>query len=133
MRSVYFLFYFLIGLLKTGQGQSINISEPQPFFMAINVSNIDTTIHWYQQNLGMILKNKLDVPERGFKQANLERSHLQIELVELSSSLSGKELLQKKNSGKSIQGFIKFDFKVKDIDNWYSYLNKKKSGWWETS
>jgi len=102
----------------------VTLSDPKPSFIALTVSNIDSSILWYQDNLGMLLQNKVDSRERGFKQANLIRAKMQIELVELDSSISVLSL-EKHFSGKNIQGFTKFGFSVTDFDNWYSIMKNK--------
>ncbi len=117
---------FLLLISKLSFCQSPELSNPKPFFISISISNIDTSIQWYHNNLGMTVKNRIDSRERGFKQANLERFQMQIELVELDSSISRHEEILKAFGGRSIQGFTKFGFTVIDFNNWYSFFSEKK-------
>jgi uncharacterized glyoxalase superfamily protein PhnB len=105
--------------------QSKKLDDLQPYFIAITVSNIDTSIAWYENNFRAKLLNRAASQERGLNQANLKGPGLLIELVKLNSSIS-KEEIKKQFGNKGTQSFTKFGFKVKDFDGWYSYLKNKK-------
>ena len=121
-----FVLIFLVTCCYSGGfAQSSKLPEPHSSFAAIIVSNIDSSINWYCSNLGMVLKNKTISKERGFKQANLIRAQIHIELIELNSTVSKKDILKNSRS-KDIRGFVKFGFVVKGFADWYSYLVKQK-------
>jgi len=62
----------LILISITGYSQNKKLSNPEPYFTAIIVSNIDTAIYWYSDKLGFEVLNQVDLVERGIKQANLK-------------------------------------------------------------
>lgn len=93
----------------------VSAQEVKPYFSAIIVSNIDSSINWYKKVFDLKLRNRTDAPERGFIQANLENREMLIELIQVDSSLSRKGILAYHSQGTRIRGFMKFGFVVKDI------------------
>ena len=61
----------LIIVLFVVFGNDLTAQEFKPYFSAIIVGNIDSSISWYKKVLGLELRNRTDSPERGFIQANL--------------------------------------------------------------
>lgn len=106
--------------------QEIPLSEPKPAFIALIVSDIDSSISWYSNNLGMSLRNRVDDKEKGFKQANMIRTYLQVELIQVDSSIASQKIQQTYFPGKRIEGYMKFGFKVTDFDKWHYYLQQRK-------
>lgn len=106
--------------------QSDSLPDPEAYFSAIIVNDIESSITWYSNNLGLKLLNKVDSEERGFKQANLKRGNVLIELIELKSSLSQKTLLESHPKKTKIEGFFKFGFRVSEFDKWVAALKKSK-------
>lgn len=100
----------------------VHAQDLKPFFSAIVVSNIDSSIAWYKKVLGLKLRNRTDAPERGFIQANLNNEEMLIELIEVDSSLSGPGILEQYPAKTRIRGFMKFGFIVKDIDSLFKQL-----------
>lgn len=68
--------------------QKTFLSDPQPYFSAFIVSNIDSSASWYQDILGFELITITENKERGFYQSNLRRGESLIELIQLSGTLS---------------------------------------------
>jgi hypothetical protein len=125
MKNTFIIIVGFFGFCISGFAQPTKLSEPHSCFIAMVVSNIDTSVNWYRSNLGMKLKNRVESKERGFKQANLTRSQIHIELIELNSMVSKKDV-SKNEPNKEIQGVVKFGFVVKDFNNWYSQMLKQK-------
>ncbi|MDY8138234.1 VOC family protein [Aquimarina sp. 2201CG5-10] len=111
----------------TGYSQDKNLSDLKPYFTAIVVSDIDVSIQWYEDKLGFKVRNKTEVEERGLKQANLQRADAIIELIQLKSSLSPKDILKEKPRGTFINGYFKFGFAVSDFDQWIKHLSESKA------
>lgn len=105
-----------------GFTQPDKLSDPEPYFSAIIVENIDTSIDWYGKILGYEIINKVDMSDRGFRQANLKRGDSLLELIELSTALSPAELLSDKPARTRIKGFFKFGFTVSAFDDWMKFL-----------
>ena len=109
----------ILSIVITG---SLHGQELKPFFSAIVVSNIDSSISWYKKILGLELRNRTDAPERGFIQANLYNKEMLIELIQIDSSLSRTAILERYTSRTRIRGYMKFGLVVKDIDVLYQKL-----------
>ena len=110
---------FILFVLVAG---AVNAQDMKPYFSAIVVSNIDSSISWYKKILGLQLRNRTDAPERGFIQANLHNKEMLIELIQVDSSLSGSKILENHPPRTRIRGFMKFGFYVKDIESLYKQL-----------
>ena len=100
----------------------VHAQDMKPFFSAVVVSNIDSSIAWYKKVFELQLRNRTDAPERGFIQANLHNKEMMIELIQVDSSLSQNRILEKHPQKTRIRGFMKFGFVVKDIDDLYKKL-----------
>lgn len=123
MKQVFILLYlFLVPLINFGQEKSL--PNPEAYFSAIIVNDIETSIVWYSSNFGFKVLNKIDSEERGFKQANLKCGNMLIELIELDSSLSPTSLLENYPKKTKIDGFFKFGFLVSEFDNWIENLKQ---------
>ncbi|MDX1478864.1 MAG: VOC family protein [Saprospiraceae bacterium] len=101
--------------LLSAQTSSDTSSLPVPSFLAIIVSDIDTSIDWYQEVLGLTLRNRIDVAERGLRQANLHSPTTQLELIQLDAAVPPDTLLAAR-PGARLTGFFKFGFTVPDLD-----------------
>ena len=96
--------------------QEPDLPDPQPYFSAFIVSNIDSSIYWYAEILGFELINKLENEQRGFKQSNLKRGEMLVELIELKTASVPEN---------RVQGIFKVGFMVEKFDNWIEYLKSK--------
>ena len=96
------------------------------YFSAIIVQDIDSAIAWYSKKLGFELVNRVDMPKRGFSQANLKRQGALIELIQTNKTLNPKDLLAGKPKKTKIGGFFKLGFQVADFDVWVKWLKKVK-------
>lgn len=115
MKKLIFIFFVITGGIMHAQ-------DMKPFFSAIVVSNIDSSIAWYKKVIGLELRNRTDAPERGFIQANLHNKEMLIELIQVDSSLPGSSILEKYPQKTRIRGFTKLGFVVKDIDGLFQRL-----------
>jgi catechol 2,3-dioxygenase-like lactoylglutathione lyase family enzyme len=96
--------------------------DPQPYFSAVVVSDLDSSAAWYQSALGLTARRRMSEPERGFRILELESRKLFVELIENKSSLAPKHLLAGKPEGTLIQGFFKIGFKVSHMDACINHL-----------
>ena len=67
--------------------QTEAIPPLSPHFSALIVEDIDKAIEWYQNTLGLELINKTENADFAFKQANLKRDAILIELIEFADVL----------------------------------------------
>ena len=114
----------LISFISYGQDESL--PNPEAYFSAIIVNDIESSISWYSNNFGFKVLNKIESEEKGFKQANLKCGNILIELIELDSSLSTKSLLKDHPKKTKIDGFFKFGFLVSEFDKWVENLRQSK-------
>lgn len=87
-------------------GQTSELPDPELYFSAIIVSNIDSSIAWYTRHLGLKQVNRVVNEEIGFKQSNLQRGKLWIELIESNSTLYKKDTLADHDRRTRIDGFF---------------------------
>ena len=107
-------------------GQIKPLPKPEAYFSAIIVSDIEASITWYSTSFGFTVLNKVVSEERGFKQASLQCGMILIELIELTSSLSPKNLLKNHPKKTKIEGFFKFGFLVSKFEKWVTHLKQLK-------
>ena len=103
----------------------VHAQDIKPFFSAIVVSNIDSSIGWYKKVLQLELRNRTDAPERGFIQANLHNKEMLIELIQVDSSLAAAGILKDYPPRTRIRGFMKIGFSVKDIEALFALLKQQ--------
>ncbi len=114
----------LIVLPATSCAQVHTLPDPKPSFAAIIVSNMKNSIEWYSEKLGFKVINQTESEERGFKQANLKRGSVHMELIALHNSITPGDILAKKPRGTKINGYFKFGFSVQAFDDWVEFLTK---------
>lgn len=119
------LLFSLFSLGTKVIAQEDKLSDPEPYFTAVIVSNLDRSISWYTNNLGFEVASKRDNIESGFRQANLKRGNALIELIELESAINPKDVVPNYNNKTKLLGIFKFGFKVSDFDRWMKYLDEK--------
>jgi catechol 2,3-dioxygenase-like lactoylglutathione lyase family enzyme len=111
----------LFFIVQSTQAQTDNYSAR--YFSAIIVSDMDTSIQWYSEVLEFEIENQVTNEIRGFRQANLKRGNVFLELIELNRSLSTKEIGDSKTR---IQGFFKFGFSVRQFDQLVGFLEQSQ-------
>ncbi|MEL7124498.1 MAG: VOC family protein [Bacteroidota bacterium] len=102
------------------------LSDPEAYFSALIVNDIEHSITWYTNNIGFEVLNNNEYPDAGLKQANLKRGNILIELIELNSAISAKEVIPDYNNKTRVQGIFKIGFLISDFDRWIDYLKKQK-------
>lgn len=107
-------------------GQPSQLPNPEAFFSAIIVSNMDTSLAWYTSNMGfeVVLENENE--DYGFRQVNLRRGDLLIELLQINSALAPADVIDGYTSKTKLTGFFKFGVQVENFDGWLSHLEKSK-------
>jgi hypothetical protein len=125
MKKTFIILNFILVSIF-GYGQNESLPDPEAYFSAIIVNDIESSITWYSNNFGFKVLNKIESEEKGFKQANLKRGSILIELIELESSLSPDSLLENYPKKTKIDGFFKFGFLVSEFEKWVEYLKQSK-------
>jgi hypothetical protein len=113
----------LTALIVTGAiTAKCQATEPVPYFSAVIVTNMDSSVVWYQSVFGLKVKNQMN--DGGNKVVILESGRMLLELLELKGSLTQKEILKGKSAETKIQGHFKIGFKVGDLDGFIKHLSR---------
>jgi len=121
------IFLLLIGLPFLTQAQTDTTKDLKAYFSATIVNDIDTSIKWYTAMLGFEVIDKIVSKKRGFKQSNLKRKGLLIELIELDKAITLKKTIPNYHDKMRFKGFFKIGFMVSDFDAWIAHLKKKNA------
>jgi catechol 2,3-dioxygenase-like lactoylglutathione lyase family enzyme len=117
---------FFIGFSFLSQAQTESTQDLKGSFSAIIVSDINTSIDWYSSVLGLKMLHKTESKERGFKQSNLKKGAISIELIELNKAINLKKEFPNFNNKMRFNGLFKIGFLVSNFDKWMLDLKKKK-------
>ena len=93
-----------------------NVLEPS--FVAVIVSDIDTSIAWYSRHLDLTLQDRTDRADFGFSQANLSNAAVHVELIQIKGSISADQVASAFGAKSRLQGVFKFGFRTGDFDDW---------------
>jgi catechol 2,3-dioxygenase-like lactoylglutathione lyase family enzyme len=95
-------------------GQPADLPPFKPYFGAVIVQDIDKAVAWYGKTLGYEVINRIDLPKRNIRQANLQREGALLELIQTGKTLHPKTLLANQPKKTKIGGFFKLGFQVTD-------------------
>ena len=104
--------------------QTKRLGEPKSFFFEVTVSDIDSSLAWYEKYLGLEFIERTDYPHLGYRQANIKSGLISVELIEPDSSVT-EEIIRENFAGKKLQGFSKIGFTVPDFTNWMGSMLEK--------
>jgi hypothetical protein len=110
-------------IVNTAFGQQSTSFQVDPYFYAIIVKNIDSSVNWYQFVLGLKTKFLPGTPQ-GIRVAILESPQIVLEIIENNAWLDPKEYLKGKPEGTRLHGYFKIGFKVTAMDSFIEHLNK---------
>jgi hypothetical protein len=113
----------LIGLSNTIQSQQAPSFRVDPYFSALIVKNIDSSVNWYRSVLGLKSRFLPGTPQ-GIKVAILESPQFVLEIIENNTWIDPKELLKGRPEGTRLHGYFKTGFRVTSMDSFIEYLNK---------
>src|SRR6188474_2510742 len=122
MKRKIILSLFIITTNTVNSQQSTSF-QVDPYFSALIVKNIDSSVKWYQSVLGLKTRFLPNTPQ-GIRVAILESPKIVLEIIENISWLDPKELLEGKPDGTRIQGYFKIGFKVTAMDSFIDHLKK---------
>ncbi|MFY0601146.1 MAG: VOC family protein [Cyclobacteriaceae bacterium] len=120
-----FIIISLVWLSISGYAQADLMDDLEAYFSAMIVSDIDSSISWYSNALGFEVINKVEFKERGFKQSNLKKGKILIELIELDNAVSPKDAIPDYSSKTRLIGFFKTGFLVSNFDKWMIHLESQ--------
>jgi len=122
MKKVLMLVALLSGYSLYGQ---IPVKKDiKPVLVAIQVSNLDSSIHFYTKYLGLQLAERKKFEDYHLEIAFLKNKDFELELVKNDSSIN-KNLVLKEKRATDITGFAKISFQVEEIEQIYNYLKSE--------
>ena len=116
---------FFLGM-QGADAQAEKLSDPEAYFAALIVRDMDESVRWYTTHLGMEVLRQAAYPDRGFKQANLQRGNILIEFIELDNALSAELVVPNFDSKTRMVGLFKIGFLLDDFDRWIDYLTNQE-------
>jgi len=122
MKNIIFLLTFII-IANTALSQQSSSFKIDPYFSALIVKNIDSSVNWYQSVLGLKTRFLPGTPQ-GIRVAILESPQIVLEIIENNAWLDTKEYLKGKPEGTRLHGYFKIGFKVTAMDGFIEHLNK---------
>ena len=90
--------------------------EQNSYFAAIVVTDFERSLNWYTETLDFEIVNQNNYETRGFKQANLKRETVRLELIELSSAVDPMKPYSDQTKKPIMTGLFKIGFSVSDFD-----------------
>lgn len=125
MKKLVFVLY-LVWLPFLSNAQKNSTPNLEAYFSAFIVTGIDVSIDWYSNVLGFTEINRVESIERGFKQSNLSRGNMLIELIELDKAINIKDVIPDYSTKMRTVGLFKIGFRVTDFEKWIDHLTTEK-------
>ena len=118
------LFISLLIFLSARAQSRINFSGKQ--FIALSVSNTDSTSKWYEDIFSLKLLKEIKTPDTRIHTRIIGNEQLVVEIIQTRNSKSLKELKLNKDQPFTVQGPFKYGFYVRDLTQVQAYLREKK-------
>src|ERR1700719_3921999 len=90
-------------------------SSPRPLHLGISVSNLEESVKWYSETLGLEPAKRLDLPEVQFRVAILEYQGFGVVLIEVKGSSKNPLAWKEPGPQHQTQGIVHFAFRVEDL------------------
>lgn len=68
--------------------QTNELPDPTPSFMAILVTQMDSSVAWYNHTLGFETFDQMNLEDRGIRIVNMKRGATHLELIQLNGTLN---------------------------------------------
>lgn len=96
-----------------------------PQFVGLSVADLDASVRWYQDTLGLRLAEKIQAPDGSARVAILRGEGLVMELLQHRQSVPVKKLAPDLAGAYLVQGIFKVGFHVWDLDGVVARLRKR--------
>ena len=106
-------------------GQNATSRILKPVLVAIQVSNLDSSIQFYSKYLGLQQVERKRFDDYHLEIAILKKKKFELELVKNDSSVNKTTVLKEK-SATDFTGFAKINFKIRQIEKFYNLLQSEK-------
>ncbi len=111
---------FLVAILPGWAGE-----PAAPYWLALTVSDAEASAAWYRDNLGFVIFDKMDLPERGMHIRFLKLNGFHLEIAQRGDSFAVKDKVPGKFKKSQVRGYFKFGLLVTDLDGLVTNLQKK--------
>lgn len=118
------LFIFLIAVLSINAQDKISFAGKQ--FIALSVSNTDSTSKWYEDLFALKLLKEIRTPDSRIHTRIIGNEQLVVEIIQTRNSKSLEQLKLNKDQPFTVQGPFKYGFYVRDLSQAQAYLREKK-------
>ena len=115
------LIVFAFSIFAVNAQDSV-LPDPEAYFSAIIVEDMDRSLAWYTEILGFEIINKQESANAGYQVANLKRAEILLEILELERAISPKTAIADYNEKTLLQGIFKTGFLVAEFDKWVVHL-----------
>lgn len=118
------LFICLFAVLSISAQGKISFAGKQ--FIALSVSNTDSTSKWYENVFDLKLLKEIKAPDNRIHTRIIGNEQLVVEIIQTRNSKSLEELRLNKDQPFAVQGPFKYGFYVRDLTQVHTYLREKK-------
>lgn len=118
------LFLCLFAVLSISAQNKISFAGKQ--FIALSVSNTDSTSKWYEDVFALKLLKEIKTPDSRIHTRIIGNEQLVVEIIQTRNSKSLEELKLNKDQPFTVQGPFKYGFYVRDLSQTLAYLREKK-------
>jgi catechol 2,3-dioxygenase-like lactoylglutathione lyase family enzyme len=123
MRLLFATFLFLATIPANAQKEPL--PKLDPYFTAIITKDLEASLPWYTEVLGFEVQDQAASEERGFKQANLQREGILLELIELDQAVVPEEALPGYTPRTRLTGLFKTGFLAPEFERWMDHFREK--------
>lgn len=108
---------YVVADVSQSYAQEASPLTAQPYFVALSVRDVDTSVAWYERVFGFEVTRSLDNTERGFRIRLLKRSGAFLELVENANAQAAHDLDASLTRPHLLYSIYKFGFLVDNLDS----------------
>jgi len=102
---------------------SIVIEKPILSLLGISVMDLNSSIEWYEDNLGFRFMRKFDISESGTHIILLRSNQFTLELDNFDKGMIEREKIESLQENQELIGINKFTLEVEDINNIQDHLS----------
>lgn len=116
------LVLFLLVTISLKVQSQDNLPDPQPYFSALIVKDLNASLEWYSTTFGFKVIHEMGSSEDGYEIMLLKRGNILLEVMELKKAVAPEERIPNYNDQMYLQGIFKVGFQLEDFDKWVEHL-----------
>lgn len=114
--------FLLCWILPAAKSQS---TQDPHHFIALFVTNLDSTVKWYEQKLGFTIIDRKEVAAANIKAAIMSYNDLLVEVIQHPKSVTSNQVKEKFPDNIGTQGFFKLGIYQENLDALEASLKSK--------